>query len=585
MIMKQFTTYVTAVIIALLLIPAMVIAEDGGDKQRDLSIWLGGHTTEFTDNTKKVGEYNKGENEFLPEFMLDYYMKSGNKMMSLNGHFYDDENIDAHYKLTIGNKFKAKIDFGSMVAQKGRDLLENIGAKKGPKMLSYTLLDEDADYKTKRSDIEGDYQLLLSKTNNIRLLAAHRSTIETGHEQKISTGHCANCHQVSRKLEVDRQTHTVEAGVAGEAGKFDLAYLFGYRTFKSNAPDAINHYDDARHPTNTVITGSDTTYTASAGEFVPRLIYQDTTLPYGVYPETEKMSHKLKVKGDVGKGRFAGAVSISQAKNKHTNLTTDAVSGVANYAVLLNPKTRLLTKLNVSQIQADDAIIDLPTHREGLSGPTQDFDYTFYSSLDRTTAGLSAELIRKVNPKLTASLKAGYSMVDRDDYPVYQNGTKTSKMFGQVKLRHRKGLTYSTNFKYRFEKITDPYVSGRGLFESKGRGVILPLDTVQPGYPGWVFYYQREELRYQDITTMPTEKHDIEWSSNWCPNSKVGINMGMKIGLDKNNDLDSLDVKQTSMQPNLSINFNPNSKISLTTGFSYTQYDSRGPVTIALFDG
>ncbi|MDF1544124.1 MAG: GSU2204 family CXXCH-containing (seleno)protein [bacterium] len=577
--MKQLTIYVTAVLIALLLIPALVIAEDGAAKQRDLSIWLGGHTTEFTDYSKKVGEYDKGEDEVMPEFMLNYFMKNGNRMMSLNGHFYDDENIDARYKLTIGNKFKAKIDFGSLVAQKGRDILENIGAKKGPKMLSHELLDEDADYKTKRTDIEGDYQLLLSKTNNIRLLAAHRSTIETGHEQKISTGHCANCHLVARDLEIDRQTHTVEAGIAGEAGKFDLAYLFGFRTFKSDADDAMNHYDLARHPTKTDANGD---YVVSAGEFGPRLVYDDSTLPYGVYPETEKMSHKLKVKGDVGKGRFAGAISISQAKNKKTNLTTDVVSGAANYAVLLNPKTRLITKLNMSQVQADDAVIDLPTFREGTSaGPQIDFDYTFYSSLDRMKAGLTAEVIRKVNPKLTASLKAGYSMVDRDDYPVVEDGTKTSQLFGQLKLRYRKGLKYSSNIKYRFESISDPFVSARGLFEARARD---DMTYTIPGFP-FYFYHEREAYRYQDIITLPTQSHDIEWSSNWRPNSKVGINLGLKAGFDKNSDLDSLDVKQSSLQPSLSINYSPTSKISLTTGVSYTQYDSRGPVTVALFDG
>ena len=150
-----------------------------------------------------------------------------------------------------------------------------------------------------------------------------------------------------------------------------------------------------------------------------------------------------------------------------------------------------------------------------------------------------------------------------------------------MKLRYRKGLKFSANFKYRYENIESPFISGRGLLEARAREALtIPI----PGFP-FIFYHEREDFRYQDITTLPTVKHDIEWGTSWRPSYKVGINLGIKARLYSNNDLGDLDVEQKSLQPSLSVNFAPSSKVSLTTGYSYTQQDSRGPVAIALFDG
>ena len=164
-------------------------------------------------------------------------------------------------------------------------------------------------------------------------------------------------------------------------------------------------------------------------------------------------------------------------------------------------------------------------------------------------------------------------------------GLETKQFIGQAKLRWRKGLKYSSNVKYRFEKTSDPFTSGRGLFESRGRGVILPLGPAESGYPAWVFYFQREGLRYQNITTVPTDYHRIEWSSTWRPTNKYTVNLGLKATFDKNNDLDSLDVKHTALQPNIALNLMPNNQVTLTAGYTYNYDKSRGPVAVPLFDG
>ena len=105
------------------------------------------------------------------------------------------------------------------------------------------------------------------------------------------------------------------------------------------------------------------------------------------------------------------------------------------------------------------------------------------------------------------------------------------------------------------------------------------------GITSFLYYFQREDLRYQSITTEPTMAHWIDWNSNWKPNKKTNVNFGLKFNYDKNGDLDSLDVNHMSLQPILAINYIPNPKWMVSLGYSLQHYKSSGPITVALFDG
>jgi len=566
--------------LVLLLGAGLAFAGDDNGLTEKYTLWIGGHYTDFNDYAKKAGEYNLGNDEFLPEFKLNYFSRSDRGIFRLDGHYYDDKNINAEIRTTISDVFKGKFMYRSLIKQASQNLLTEIEAREyfestgvaGGKMLTHEILDPGADYNTHRQEILGEVSLLLSRKNNVRMIAAHRTILTTGSEQKISSNHCFSCHLTSQTAEVDKRKHQFEAGVDAETGKFDIGYRFGYRYFETEATDASTYYDPAKHP----LSGG------AAAEFSSRVIYHDSTMAFSTYPTTEKTSHKVRVKGDVGKGRFSGAAGYSRAENKNTSLTTDAWSGSLNYTVPLNPKTRLVAKFAATRLSADDPFIDLPTWRDGATdGNEYNFDYTRYSALDRRTGKLTAELIRRLNKKMTLSVLAGYDRVERYDYPLPDDGTETSKLIGQAKLRIRKGLKYTSTVKYRFESISDPYVSARGLFEESGHDVLTPLVPTS----NWIFYFQREDLRYQDITTQPTQVHQFEWRSNYRPNNKVVVNLGVKGKYDKNGDLDSLDVEHFSLAPNLNLNLIPDQRWALTAGYAYNYDKSRLPVTVALFDG
>jgi hypothetical protein len=275
-------------------------------------------------------------------------------------------------------------------------------------------------------------------------------------------------------------------------------------------------------------------------------------------------------------------LSFARTTNKGTDLTADAWSGAFNYTVPLNDRTRLIAKLSGTKVSSDDVFIDLPVYREGRPGTTEDFDYWRYSTLDRTTSRLSAEVVKRMGVRTVLSVMGEFNRVDRDHYPDMEEGLTSNQFAGQARLRYYRGLTFSATAKYRIEMTSDPFANLEGIFESRGNGT---LGLLPPDGDNFIFYYQREDLRYQTITTVPTSEHIFDVQFSYRPQTTYSVNFGVKGSYGKNGDLDSLDVSSFALRPNVSLNITPDPKVSLTAGFTYDLRESKGPIAIALYDG
>ena len=573
--MNKITSFLMIAFILLL----ATISFAGEGTTESYSLWIGGHYTDFSDYTKKVGEYNLGKDETLPELKLGYFSQSSSSLFRLNAHYYDKYNASGSLRFTESDRFMLKARYRSLVKQIGQDLLENAEAREylpttsspSGKMLTHELLDAGADYQVHRQEILAEVSAKLAEKNNLRFVATHRTILKSGSTQSIAGTHCFSCHLTSQSQVVDNKQHQFEAGLDASAGKLDLGYRFGYRKFESEAPQGMVYFDEAKHPT----------LGTSGSEFSSRQIFDDSTVAYNTLPKTEKMYHKVRVKGNMGKSRIVGTAGYSKATNKDTDLAVESYNGSVNYATVLDPRTRFIAKATVAKLSADTIFIDLPTYRDGAAdGNTKDFDFTRYSAYDRTEFKFSGEVIKRMNPKTTLSLLAGLDVTNRDNYPVVDDGTSTKKFYGQANVKYRNSNIFNTSLKYRFEAITDPFISGRGLFEMKGNDILT-----SPISGSFIFYWEREDLRYQSITTEPTQVHRFFWNNTYAPNGKYTLIFGVNGQYDKNGDLDSLDVKHFMLVPNLNLNITPNTKTMFSAGYTYNYSKSRGPVAVALFDG
>ncbi len=587
--MKKIVISLLFLCLASSLTASAVLAQENGSDTR-FSLWLGGHYNSWEDYGKKLGEFRHIYDNAYPEAKFNIFNRGADYFLNLNGHYYDNKNISADFDMKFRNRIKVDVDYLLFRRQLQTDLMDNINAREmlengnpGGKMLTHEDADPGFDFNYDRHRIKSEVEFLIDEKNDFRVRAAHRFWNDSGNEQRIASTHCFSCHLTSKAVEVDRTVNQFNFGLEGRPGPIGISYDFIYSKFESNAPVPSIFYDEAKHPVNG----------GSAEEFDSRVIYAGEEVVFSSYPETEKIGNKVRFSSSIGKHSMSGSAFYHRSKNnlsetesqiiegEFNNLVSDTYGGTFNFSAILNKTMRLLARTSLSRTQADDIMVELPIWREDRPGEEVDFSFMRYSSLDRLRGDASVELIARLNPRTTLSILGGYEGIRRDDYPEKDADDATNRLIGQAKLRYRKGLKYSLGLKYRLEKTSNPFTSYRGLFEASGREE--GLGSV--GDNTFIFYYQREDLKYQNVTSLPTIEHDLELTGNLNLTNKVALNANVKLRLDKNNDLDSLEVEHTFFQPALGFNLMPNMQWVFSGGMRYQYLKSRGPVTVAMFDG
>lgn len=557
------------------------------------NLWVGGRYSDFNDYAKKVREYNHIYSDAYPEGRFQLFGRGSDFLMNFDGYFYDNKNAGAMFDLQYQNRLSIKVDYKLFRRQLQTDLLDNINAREeladgsmGGKMMTHEDLNPGFDYNYDRHRVTTQVSALISEKNNVRINAGHRFWMDKGDEQKVSSTHCFSCHLTSKSVEVDRSVNQFNIGLSAEPGPVGLSYDFVFSQFSSNAESPSVFYDEAKHP----VKGD------KIDEFGSRVIFDSTQVDFSVYPDVQKIGNTLRFYTRSPKYRVSGSASYFQTKNSYENENSfigpvddrkaTTLGGTLNFSMPLTPIWSVIVRTGLSNTDAEDFEIDLPLWRynqetnQPRTGGGQDFDYIRYSSLDRMEGEASVEFIYRPMSRLKISALGGYDYTKRYDYPSKDNDAVTNKFYGQAKLRYRHGLDYSATIKYRLEAIKDPFTSYRGLFEAVGHDELLPLPN-----NGFVYYFQREELKYQDVTSLPTTKHVFDFKGDIRLQKGVNLHGGLKFTYDKNDDLDSLDVEHSSLQPNLSINIMPQNQWLVTMGYTYSMHKSRGPITVAMFDG
>lgn len=543
------------------------------------SVFLGTHYTGIDESVKKAGEFNRGEEEAMGDIGFHLYGSRNFRHYDLTGQFFDPDQFFLNGKAQIEDQFKFELDVRSFYRQRATDLLANMtvresgnreGTAPGGKMLTHEDLDPTADYGYNRRSLAASVEYRPRGASWLKLAAAHRTILENGDDQMVSSGHCSSCHLTSQTAKRDNRTHAFTGEIEATTGQSIFGYEFNYRTFKPEGDVAMVMYDSASHPVN----GS------SGDEFASRLNFEDTLLPYGVLPEVEKMAHALKANVKVGEGNLLARASMSKTKNKTSSIDVSATAGALQYAIRTSPKTSLRARASVRRIENDEVPIDVPLWRDGRAGGGQDFDYVRYSALTRTEAKGEAELQWRPSHQTLVAFLGGYQSIKRDDYPYAGADESTNRFIAQAKVTHRPNVRTSLRLKYRMELTDNPFTSFKGIYETRGNGVLTPNETT-----GFVYYFQREDLKAVDITNQPTVAHHLDGNITLRPSPKMNATIGAKLTLEKNTDLDSLDYSRTLFAPTGTITLTPDNKWSIYTSYTYQMDESNGPVTVPVMDG
>jgi hypothetical protein len=246
----------------------------------------------------------------------------------------------------------------------------------------------------------------------------------------------------------------------------------------------------------------------------------------------------------------------------------------------LRPGLTLRAQARGSERDTDEYFVDLLDWRAGAGGGGQDFDYTRYSTFTGRRGSGEVELNYRVNRRTRLAGLLGYEAEQREDYPSFGASQTTNRYIGQVKVRHRASAQVNAQATYRLELTDEPFANIAGLLEEEGRYVLEQNPVTNLAY-----YYQREALRTGDITTEPTQGHYLKLGVNLRPSAKFSANIAVKLSLEKNDDLDSLEYERTMYHPTVSATLTPRPEWSFFGSFSYQLDESNGPVAVALMDG
>ncbi len=557
------------VVIAILALSSSAVLPQDEPSYSTWSLWLGSHYTGLEDYYKKTAEFDRAKEEGMPEAWLRYFGYKGDDSWDLFAHYYDPERMRLDLSGKSKDIFSGRVSYQSFFRQSQTDLLENLMAREavdqqntpGGKMFTYEheTPPSKTDFGYTRHEVKSDVQVKVSGSANLILKAFHRSILEDGEDQKVVSMHCSSCHMESKSVEVDRRTHTVSAGAEATTGPVFFSYLGSYRTFKSEAPQPTAYYDEAEHP----VTGDPM-------DFADRVIFHDTVVAFGQISDNEKMAHTLKVRTQMGRSQILGSFTHTQAKNKSAGIGVNGNGGTLKYVVAPNLKARLIVQASLNRMENDEVKVDVPAWRGG--DPDQ-FDYIRYSNLSRTVAKGSATFVYQPNRKYRLLVSAGYEGTERDDYPFFEAKERTTKLQASVGGKYRPNSRFWGRFEYTFENTQDPAPYNQ-LFESSGESETSPF-----------YYFEREELGYGDVTSRPTNEHEVDLSLNFRPDRKVSLSAGLRASLQTNSDNASLDFERTLLQPQLSATASPDPRWELFANASYHRDKSNGLAAVAMMDG
>lgn len=538
---------------------------------------IGGHYTALNDYYKKAGEFYFGEEDPFPEFGIDLYSLENSKSFNFSGDYFDKKNMFGRLSVMASDNLKGSVSYRTFYRNKGTDLMENLMAKEKPDTLvGKSVTHEDTapgvDYGYTRHEVDSDleFKIPLDEKHDLKFIAAHRSIMHKGTEQKIVTMHCSSCHIQSHQVDVDRRSHNLSLDAQTAFDMIELGYSIGYNYFDSDIRTTEVFYDTAQHPN----TGGAIT------EFDSRMIYNGEKVEFAREPKTEKISHRVNLKIPAGKGYLAGAFVTSSIKNRWNDLRVKSNGGLLKYNVNFSPKLRLLANVRVNRSKSGEIFIDVLPWREGLPGGGQDIDFTRYSNLTRTLLAANARLKYKLSHLTSLALQAGYEQIERDDYPDYELKDKTTKTYGELKFKYRFARLSSLRAKYRFTNIDNPFTIFDHLFEARGNGTLMPLPDNSK-----VNYFQRDEIRYGNATNQPSLKHNLDFSVDVKAIKKLTITGGVKYTLEQNNDLNTFDYERTTLVPNLFLSLMGGPRWSFFAGGSLFKQTANAPVAFAMFDG
>ena len=556
----------------------MMLPAHAQETRTEWELWIGSHYTGLDQYIAKVAEFDRGKEGLTPELAFRLFRQTLTSTLQLTGWYYDPKRMSFDFLAQTGDTFRAQVSFLSFFRFLQNDLLQNAatreslnreGTRPGGKMLTVENPNIAERFGYTRRELKTALEFRIPGLSTLRFRFNHRSIFENGTEQRIITMHCSSCHLESRTLDVNRQIHDVGGTIEADLGKVTVSYQARYRVFDNRIDQPVAFYDPAQHP----VTGG------ARAEFASRVIFEGEEVPYSIAPDVRRLSHAFKTLARLGRGTLAADLTFSTGKNKAMDLTARDTRLHLRFTYPIAKRLKWILAGRYGRLKNDPVFIDRPPWRAGRPGGGQDFDWTRYSNLTRTLWSASSEWLVRFTRRFRGSLLVRVDQITRDDYPEPggDHRTTTWHLGPRIELRPSQRLT--ARLGYTLEHTTNPFAAIDHLFEASGR-TLQPL----PGNP-FVYYWQRDALRYGDITPLPETLHRVQARLELRPTPAWTVRGDLTATFGSNHINPQLDFQNQFLQADFSLFYRPTPLWNLYAHYTYMYQDQNGLLSVALMDG
>jgi hypothetical protein len=584
--MKITTTIVMSVFIVLGLV-CSAFAEDA--KPYDIEISVGGSMNDL-DGAGRVAEYestvDKNANLILGgkvSYTLDKVA------FDAYGEYLDGDDQAYGANLDLNRILMLETDYLRFFHRLDHDnlnhLLASLARSGEGATLYHTDFNASDNYGITRSEWKNQAKLNIPMVPGLSFAFNHRFEERKGMDQARTMSKCSACHVVGMSKDISETTNEWNPSVNYRIGPISMNYDFMYRSFNSGSDVPENLYFEAQNPGAAPGTNSD---------FGARLQYDydDGYLPFSRTPDSEKWSHKIKVKADLPADNTVNLGYVySKAKNNDSDTGDSALYGdvgeelKVDYWALnggwhwkVNKKMAFTLKGKYHDMDASEVGVDVRDTEDVIAGTYQtyadylgtDFDFTRYSAYDEDEYSLDADFAWKILKDL--NLKLGYELeyLNREnaEYHYVTDDTTTHKFSIGSKWRPVMGLRVTAD--YAFTYVDDPYVFHDAMCPSWEEAQALGFNNVPPNYSteSWYSKYVYG-VRTMDRSNQPETVHDIKLKTYWMATSKINTNVHMHYKISENGDVGGNDWEQDMFNGGLNVMYTPFTKLAINFGYNY----------------
>ena len=597
--MKITTTIVMSVFIVLGL-AFSALAED--EKPYDIEISVGGSVNDLS-GSGRVAEYDAAvdqDSNWVLDGKISYTLDKvafdayGNYLVG------DDQAYGAN--LDLDRILMLETDYLRFFHRLDHDNLDHLLASLARSGQGATLYHTDFNasdnYGITRSEWKNQAKLNIPMVPGLSFTFNHRFEERKGMDQARTMSKCASCHVVGKSKDISETTNEWSPAVNYRMGPISMNYNFMYRSFNSGSDIPENLYMEAQNPG--LPPGANLDFDARL-----QYDYDDGYLPYSRTPDSEKWSHKIKMKADLPADN---TLNLGYVYSKATNNDSDdggsalygdvgeelevdywALNGGWHWKV--NKKMAFTLKGKYQDMDGDEVDVDVretvitegpragQTYAESLGIGT--FDFERHSAYDEDEYSLDAKFAWKILKELKLKFGYGLEYLDREnaEYHHVTDDTTTHKFSVGSKWRPQMGLRVTAD--YAFTYVDDPYVFHGAMCPSWEEAQALGFSPGTYSVDSWYSKYVYG-VRTMDRSNQPETVHDIRLKTYWMAASNINTNVHVHYKYAENGDVGGSDWEQNMFNGGLNVMYTPITKLAINFGYNYF-YDKYEAVFCSAF--